>query len=180
MNIAPNSYTPYAHALDSVTKGLGSTQQTLDVLISYGAKFCIDSKVEILRKSILSERRESMRRSSMSRRSSSMGKGSSMRRRNSMGKGSRMSSSMRRFSSSIGNGNSSRRRSSKGQGSSSSSRRRRRSMGNGRMEESCMIFSTERRPSTTLGTIFSTLAAVDEGIGVGNSSETKRVNIFQH
>ena len=81
VNIAPNSYTPYAHALNSVTKGLGSTQQTLDLLILHGAKLSVDSKVENLAASILRERERHDAKKAMERKG---GKKRSRRRKTSM------------------------------------------------------------------------------------------------
>ena len=38
INASPLGYSVYAHALNSVSKGLGATQQTLDFLVRHGAK----------------------------------------------------------------------------------------------------------------------------------------------
>ena len=98
VNGAPNGYTPYAHALNSVTKGIGATQQTLDLLHLNGAKLSEESKVEQMKQIILKEQKSSFqqqkRRSSMrSRRRSSMKSG--LGRRCSMRSGLGRRSSMR-------------------------------------------------------------------------------------
>jgi CheY-like chemotaxis protein len=98
VNAAPNGYTPYAHALNSVTKGIGATQQTLDLLHLNGAKLSEESKVEQMKQIILKEQKSSFqqqkRRSSMrSRRRSSMKSG--LGRRCSMRSGLGRRSSMR-------------------------------------------------------------------------------------
>ena len=44
--------------MNSVTKGLGATQQTLDLLYQNGAKLDSESKVEGMRRTIMQEREE--------------------------------------------------------------------------------------------------------------------------
>ena len=45
-NATEGHYTPYSHALNSCSKGIGCTQQILDLLKRYGAELATESKVE--------------------------------------------------------------------------------------------------------------------------------------
>ena len=44
-NATEGHYTPYSHALNSCSKGIGCTQQILDLLKRYGAELATESKV---------------------------------------------------------------------------------------------------------------------------------------
>ena len=57
INAAPvGGYTPFSHALNSVSKGIGATQQTLDLLTMKGAELREKSVVKLHVVRLLSER----------------------------------------------------------------------------------------------------------------------------